>query len=525
MKVVRQFGIGACLALGACLPRFEDDHISSAAPAVTAFEEIPVAFSHNWVEPSHPFTGAAVIDIDGDGRMELFVGGGRGQADALLGYRNGALVDLIEGTGLGKSASATHGAASSDLDGDGDVDLAVAHEDGLTVYINQGGRFEARDVPIQLPADSVPMSVSVSDINGDGFGDLYISVFVSFPAFRSATFNDPEHAKANIMLLNDGAMQFRDVTQQTGTASVQNTFHSTFVDLDQDGDQDLVLSQNTAELEVFERTGPMKFEARPTGTGYGFWMGLAIGDPDQDGDQDILVSNIGTSIPDFVTSGDLRDDQRQNTGWGYLRNDGAFKFTDIATAMNLDGYGFAWGAQFEDLNLDGEIDLLVAQNYIKWPLHRIAPLPGKALLRLNAPEGTAFYQVPGLGLDNTLFAQSPLIVDLDGDGRADVVWINMNGPVRAFLNKSPGQFLAVRLPDSPRTLGAHVTVALADGRKLTRQVIASTGLMTDPTPDLHFGLGDASSIERVTLHMPSGSSAAIEKPAVNSTVTFALEAQ
>jgi hypothetical protein len=251
-------------------------------------------------------------------------------------------------------------------------------------------------------------------------------------------------------------------------------------------------------------------------------MGLAIGDPDNDGDQDILATNIGTSIPDFLTKGDLKDDQRQNTNWAYLRNDGGFIFEDATAEMKLDGYGFAWGAQFEDLNLDGDIDLLVAQNYIKWPVHRIAPLPGKALLQLKGGQGPAFYQVAGLGLDNDLYAQSPVIVDLDGDSRADVLWLNMDGPLRAFLNRSQGNFITVRVPDSPRTLGAHVTVVTTDGHEMTRQVIASTGLMTDPTPHLHFGLGDDEQVESVTLYMPSGAGTTVQAPDINDWVDFRL---
>lgn len=513
--------------LGGCLPTFEETHRAAAPAGLDAFEEIPTPFVHVWTEPSHPFTGAAVIDVDGDSRLEVFVGGGRGQADMLLAYQDGALIDVMADRGLSKSdtsadAPATHGAASSDLDGDGDVDLAVAREDGLTVYVNEGGRFRAVPVALNLAPDAIPLSVSVSDINGDGYGDLYVSAFVSFAAFRSATFNDPSHAKPNIMLLNDGRMNFTDVTAETGTASMQNTFHTTFVDLDNDGDQDMVLAQNTGEVEIFERTGRARFEPIPTETGYGFWMGLAIGDPDNDGDQDILATNIGTSIPDWLTKGDLNDGQRQNTDWAYLRNDGGFIFTDTTAEMKLDGYGFAWGAQFEDLNLDGEIDLLVAQNYIKWPIHRIAPLPGKALLQLQGGQGPAFYQVAGLGLDNDLYAQSPVVVDLDGDNRADVLWLNMDGPLRAFLNRSQGNFITVRVPDSPRTLGAHVTVVTADGHEMTRQVIASTGLLTDPTPHLHFGLGDDEQVESVTLYMPSGAGTTVQDPDINDWVDFRL---
>ena len=512
----------ATIGIAACLPTFEDNHTTTAPVPVAAYVEIPTPFAHAWTEPSHPFTGAAVIDIDGEGNLEIFVGGGRGQADMVLGFKDGALADRTAGTGLASVKPATHGAASIDMNDDGWVDLLVAREDGLTLYVNNGGTFSAQPIPLTLQPDAVPMSIAVSDMDGDSDGDLYVSVFVTFPAFKSATFNDPAHAKANVVLRNDGGLKFTDVTKASGAMGTQNTFHATFANLDGDADQDLVLSQNTGEIEIFENKGGGTFTPVPTNSGYGFWMGLAVGDVDQDGDADIFASNIGTSIPDFLTSGDLRADQRQNSNWILMRNDGNLAFSDVTESLNLTGYGFSWGAQFEDLNLDGRIDLLVAQNYIKWPPHKIAPLPGKALLQLDAPEGRGFYQVPGLGLDNPLFGQSPIIVDLDGDGRADVLWLNMNGPLRAFLNRGAGSYLTVRLPDNVAALGATVCVTTTDGRKRSRQVIASTGLMTDPTPHVHFGLGAATGVETVEVITMDGRRTAIARPGINRAVTVSL---
>ena len=507
------------LAVGACVPRFEDAHTTTAPVTVSPFQEVSTPFTHVWTEPSHPFTGAAVIDIDGDGAFEVFVGGGEGQADALLSFQNGAFVDVIAGTGLSNTAEATYGTASSDMDGDGDVDLVVARNNSLTLYINQGGKFSAQNVPVTLDTDAVPLSVSISDIDADGHPDLYVSAFVSFPAFRSATFNDPTHAKLNVMLRNNGDLTFTDITAASNTAGLNNTFHTVFADLDNDRDPDMILSQNTGEIEIFENDGKGVFSPVATNSGYGFWMGLAVGDIDHDGDVDIFASNIGTSIPDFLTDGDLTEDQRHYTKWMLYRNDGDMTFTDITADMNLHGYGFAWGAQFEDLNLDGEVDILVAQNYVKWPLHKWGPLDNKALLQIDAPEGRAFYQVENLGLDNPYFGQSPMIVDINADGRADVLWLNMNGPLRAFLNTSEGNYLTVRVPDSPDMLGATVTLTLASGKTVSRQVIASTGLLTDPTPDVHFGLGSAT-VERAELIMTNGQRKSIASPAINSVVQF-----
>lgn len=483
-------------------------------PEVSAFSEIPVRFEHRWSETTHPFSGAAVIDADGDGAPEIFVGGGEGQDDALLAFRGGRLVDT--GTGFGAAAKqATHGATAVDLDSDGDTDLVVARNDGVYLHLNDGGKFTSQKAPVNFAKDEVPLSVAVSDVNGDGHADLYVSVFISFPAFRSSTFNDPDHARKNRLLLNNGNLTFSDITASSGTASKQNSFTSAFADLDGDGLADLIVAQNTGEIELFRSLGGGRFEARPVDSGYGFWMGLGVGDVDGDGDQDLFFSNLGVSIPAFLTTGDLRDDQRHAPEWLLLRNDGGFKFTDVTAAYGLTGHGFSWGAAFEDLNLDGRPDLMVAQNYIKWPLHKIAPLGSKAFLQLDDGGKPGFYHSDALGLDNRHFAQTPLIADLNADGRPDMLWLNMDGPLRAFLNRSKRNFIAVSVPDTLEFLGANVRVETEAGALYTRQVMGSIGLMSDQTSKLFFGLGDARTIKRVTIGKADGKRLIAPAPGIN----------
>ena len=473
------------------------------------FEEIPVAYQHEWDESVHPFTGAAVIDIDGDGKDEVFVGGGHDQPDALLSYRAGKLENIIEGTGLSNPA-ATHGPVSIDLDDDGDVDLIVAREDGLYLYLNTDGTFAQSRLPVALPADSVPFSVAVSDIDHDGDGDLYVSVFVAFPSFRSGVYNEPDHAKSNVLLLNNGDGTFTDITTSSNTAGKQNSFLAVFSDLNNDGWQDLVVAQNTGEVEIFRNNRDQTFTPVPTDSGYGFWMGLAVGDIDKDGDQDLFFSNVGDSIPAFLTTGDIRDDQRHNLEWLLLRNDGDFAFSDVTSDYGITDEGFGWGAVFEDLNLDGQLDLLVAQNYIKWPVHTLFKLPARTYLQTAS--GDQLVHVESLGLENPHFGQSPLIVDLDNDARPDVLWLNMNGPVRAFLNRSPGRFLSVSVPDRVALLGTRLRVDTNEGKSYTREIVTSTGLMTDPSFDMVFGLGEDEQVTRLVIMHPNGDTQIIDSP-------------
>lgn len=476
---------------------------------VAGFKEIATPFTHAWDETVHPFSGAAVIDVDGDGTMEVFVGGGNNQDDALLRFSEGSLQNLIAGSGL-SNVAATYGSVSIDIDNDDDVDLIVARNNGLYLYLNREGVFSERLIPLSLAEQAVPFSIAVSDIDHDGDADLYISVFVAFDSFTSGVFNDPGHAKPNILLLNNGDLTFTDITASSGTAGLQNSFLSVFTDLDNDGWQDLVVSQNTGEVEIFRNNRDRSFVSIPIDSGFGFWMGLAVGDIDKDGDQDLFFSNVGDSIPAFLTTGDIRDDQRHNHDWLLLRNDGNFEFSDVTVDYGIDDEGFAWGGIFEDLNLDGELDLLVAQNYIKWPVHKLFKLSGRTYLQTSV--GDQLEHVKALGLENKNYGQSPLSVDLDMDGRADILWLNMNGPLRAFLNRSQAKNFVVRVPDQAAFLGTRISIETSAGKSYTREVVTSTGMLTDQSPMLTFGLGDVEKVDRVVIDRPDGSRKIIESP-------------
>jgi enediyne biosynthesis protein E4 len=476
--------------------------------AAPRFEEVAVDFAHRWDrKTSHHLTGAAVLDVDGDGREEIFVGGGAEQPNALLRLRGGRLVDVIQGTGL-ESQGASYGSCAIDLDGDSDVDLIVAHNRGVTLYVNESGVFRSQPLPVELPANSVPLAVSVSDIDHDGDGDLYLSVFVDFPHFVPATFNVPEHAKANRLLRNDGNLRFTDITTPE-TASKQNTFTSLFVDLDGDRFQDLVVAQNTGQVEILRNRRDGSFERVPLASGYGFWMGVAAGDVDADGDQDLFFTNVGDSFPGFIVNGDRREDQAPNNGWLLLRNEGGFRFTDATREAGLAGFGFAWGAVFEDMNLDGRLDLLVSQNYVKWPVHEYFKFPGKLLL---ADGDAGFY--PVAGVENPAFSNSPVIADFDGDGRPDLFWLNNDSPSRAYLNRSEANRVTVVMPDVVTALGARVHLE-GIGARRTVEVASASGLGADQSPELVFGLGAAPRAERLVISWADGRSTVIEAPPLN----------
>lgn len=489
------------------------------APIIQAFEEIDLDFTHVAHKERFPFTGGTVLDIDGNGTMEIFLSGSKGQPNGIFAYRDGKLVNITEQTGL-TTDEAAFGATSFDMDNDGDTDLIIAQQNGVWIYSNNGGRFSGKKVNMKAPAESFPVNVAIADINKDGEPDLYVSNFVVPSKFVAATFNDPDHAKTNIMLLNQGNGNFRDVTAQTGTAGIQNTFHSAFIDLNGNGHQDLILANNTGPVQIFRNKGNLNFEPYDIKSGLGYWMGLGMGDIDKDGDQDLYLSNIGSSIPMDIVRGDLKDNQALELEWLILRNDGKGNLSDVTADYELDGYGFAWGGVFEDLNLNGDLDLLVAQNYIKWPGHNVNKLSNKAFLQLSQNGRKGFYHLDQLGLNNPYYGQSALIVDINNDAKPDVIWLNMNGLARAFINKSSNNAIKVAVPDNTAYLGANIVLETQKGKSYTKQIAANIGMASDQTPNVFFGLGQNDNVKAVYVQKADGARQVIRNPDANSTITL-----
>jgi hypothetical protein len=235
---------------------------------------------------------------------------------------------------------------------------------------------------------------------------------------------------------------------------------------------DLVVSNNTGRIELYHHDGE-RYSLFGL-DGYGFWMGVAVGDLDADGDQDLVFSNVGNSIPPGLVRGDLTDEQPLEPRWMVVWNDGARRYR----AEPMSGLGFGWGVAAGDVDSDGDLDLIGAQNYRKWPLHHVLPLNGVTLLR----EDDA-YRLADAGLGNPLFGQSPLWVDLDQDGLEDLVMSNPGSLLRAWKNPGdPSTAVTVRLPDTLESAQARVTLRSDDGLSPT-WAGARQGFMTD-------GLGD-----------------------------------
>ena len=129
-----------------------------------------------------------------------------------------------------------------------------------------------------------------------------------------------------------------------------------------------------------------------------------------------------------------------------------------------------------------------------------------------------FVHVDELGLNNQYFGQTPVIADLNGDTKPDVIWLNMNGPARAFLNRSTANSISIALPDNVPSLGTQVTIETTSAKSYTKQIVTSVGMLSDQSPTLFFGLGSEQDVKNVFIRRPDGTLSIMEHPPVNHTL-------
>lgn len=468
------------------------------------------------------FSGSAVLNINNT--PHIFIGGGEGQNDALITYDpvTKKSTNIINQTNI-SSKSATFSAVTLDMDNNGLDDIIIGRNDGVFLY-KQTSPLKFKKIKIQSKQDKSPLAISVSDYNKDNKPDIYISYFIPSKKYRGSLFNDPTNNRQNTLLKNTSTKtktQFIDVTSKTNSGGKFNTFTSAFIDLNNDSYPDIVLANDSGEIEILEnnKNTPTTFTRHPIHQ-KGNWMGLAAADIDNDGDQDLFLTNIGSdATKDKLSLGDITSNQKQAFSHVLLRNDGKFKFVDITKKYGLTGNGFGWGAIMEDLNNNTKIDLLFAENFLIDPRNWIFPGVGRSFsLTTN---NTPTYK-RNFNYNNPHFGQTPLLADLNKDNKKDVIWINMGGPATIYFNKSQNNYINVKLPETTEFTNAKISLTTNRQTYHKELIQGGIGFGSDGTSLINFGLGSTPDEIPLTITVKTiyNKLYTVSKPKINSTITL-----
>ncbi|TNF35826.1 MAG: DUF1566 domain-containing protein [Deltaproteobacteria bacterium] len=249
--------------------------------------------SAGWGLPdSAPSVFAAVLDVDGDGDLDVISGGEPvgGQALRLHRSESSGVVDGTAAAGLATS-SWLSAVAIGDLDGDGDADLvASSHRDGREIHVfrNDGGRFVRAEGGFGLagPIDD-SSGAALGDYDGDGDLDLLITNYHPEDALRTLSKVDG--------LFAGGEGGFVKQSPSTTGLDVEGLdgLDGRFWDYDSDGDLDVVIgSYGGDRIQIYRNDGDGRFVRTDAALGIDELAGAdeppAIGDYDGDGDLDLV---------------------------------------------------------------------------------------------------------------------------------------------------------------------------------------------------------------------------------------------
>ena len=514
------------ISLSSCSFIYQQDEVKDVDPknlntSIPKFKEINFPFVHEFEEGNgFEFLGAALIDANNDGIEEVFIAGGQGQ-DILFQFKDNEFIVVNNQDFL--SSEVSYGVLSIDYNNDGKSDIIICRNDGVYLYLNKGNfRFEEKRLNFDLGKDVTAIAVTAADLNNDNHYDFYFSTFINSSKFKKATFNDVAHGKPNKLFVSnfdENKLTFIDITNESGTAVNQNTFLSSFVDYDNDGDLDIVAALNTGRPTVFRNDNKNKFTELPHLSDYGFWMGLAICDFNSDGFQDIFMSNAGNTIPKRFVRGDLLDNQKVDVEWLLSEyNKKTKKFINTSKEKGLNSLEFAWGAACGDINRDSTNDLIVMENYRGWFVHKWSKAPGRLLLNHD----NKFSSVTSIAnVENFNFGLIPLISDFNNDGYYDMVYVNILSETRAFINKGPvtkPDFVKIIFPETAKFVGAKVSAKSDKDRNFYFQITNGQGFMSDQTNSWIIGLDENEKIEHIVIDLINGNRTEIKKIPKNQTI-------
>ena len=472
--------------------------------------------------------GASVLDLDLDGWPDVYLTQGApwpvthaidSPRDQIFRNVGGDRFENISGESILGDTGYSQGAAIGDFDNDGFPDIFVGNVGANTLYHNNGdGTFTQVALDPQLASDQWTISAMIADLSGDGCPDIYAANYLGGDDLHSRVCRnggrsiqcgpDAFPAAPDRFLMGNGDGSFDDATESSGLVGDEGKAMGivAFRTLESDALSVLVSNDMTPNHLYSGNAGLFREQGLVSGIALGAdgrrqsCMGIAAGDVDNDGRVDFFVTNY------------LKE---ANNLYMQLAP-GVFDDTIESSGMREAGYPhMGWGAQFLDANLDGNLDLIVANGHLENRGRSRSTMPtqvfqnqGEGQFVLGDAESDAGY------FSKKYFGRAIARFDWNRDGLPDAVITHRNAPVGLLTNTTDNRGDSVRIKligvQSSRDAVGAVAVLETNSRKIVRQIIAGDGFQASNQKQIVFGLGLDEVIKSLHIAWPSGQSTTLE---------------
>jgi hypothetical protein len=483
-------------------------------------------------------TGAGCVwfDYNNSGLMSLYVVNGRPLDDSMHPYPlkekpatpphnhlyrnngNGHFTDVTDKAGLNPDMYGM-AVAAADYDNDGNEDLLVTGYGKVILYHNEGnGHFTDATEKAGIKVDGWAISSTWLDYDKDGCVDLFVGRYVKFdPKYRAfyAPTNYPGpldyEGETNQLFHNNCDGTFTDVTEKSGIgAYVGRTMGVTAADFDNDGWDDIYVANDRTENFLFHNKHDGTFEeiGNDSGTAFG-----------QNGES---TSSMGPVFADLEGRGVLDlwvTDGHYNR---LLHNTGKLTFEDIGAdtgVSQVNAQYVSWGTGIYDFDNDGLLDILIFHGGL---IHLI-PQEHTLFRGIGSGKFADVSREGGPVLSERTTARGACFADYNNDGKVGAFVVNLGGKGTLLHNVSTntGHWIAIKLIGTKSNrdgIGARVEV-IAGGKRHTAERVAGSGYLSQDDSRLHFGLGAATSIDKLIVRWPSGREQTLEKLNVDRVLT------
>jgi enediyne biosynthesis protein E4 len=472
-------------------------------------------------------SGCAFLDYDGDGWQDIILISGmdwpghkrrRSTLRLYQNNRNGTFTDVTSRAGLDVEMYGI-GVAVGDYDNDGFPDILVTCVGQNRLFHNTGkGSFiDVTNTSGLGKRQAFSTSALWFDYDRDGLLDLFVCNYVKWSPERDVfcsldgkhkSYCTPEAYRGETCWLfhNRGNGTFEDVTASSGIFdSSSKSLGVAMLDNNADGWPDLLVANDTQPNKLYrnQRNGTFKDAAVEVGLAFSSegkaraGMGVDVGDFMNSGSPGVAITNFDNEMMGlYEFSGKTYEDVAAQAGVG------------LASKNSL---GF--GCVFLDANLDGWIDLGVANGHIDETVRNIRGNVGYAqppLLFLNNGSGK-FRDVAaeiGGGFDRPKVGRGLAYGDFDRDGDLDLLLTTNNGPAYLYRNDQLSgnrsiRFRLIGTKSNRDGIGATVRI-VSGGLSQSKMVKSGSSYLSQSELPLTFGLEKRAHVERVVIAWPSG---------------------